>query len=48
VTNQPDCSLFLELNHITCKACEFDLQRRYSSAAQMREDLLEVFRRVEK
>lgn len=47
VTNQPDCALFLELNHIICKACEFDLQRRYSSAALMRYDLLEVIRRVE-
>jgi serine/threonine protein kinase len=46
VTNLPDCALFLELNHIICKACEFDLQRRYSSAAQMRYDLLEVRRRV--
>ena len=48
VTSHPECSLLIELNHIICKACEFDLQRRYSSAALMRGDLLEVFHRLEK
>ena len=48
VTSHPECSLFFELNHIICKACEFDLQRRYSSAALMRADLIKVFHRLEK
>jgi serine/threonine protein kinase len=46
LSGQPDCNLVLEVNAIICKACEFDLQRRYSSAALMREDLLEVCHRL--
>ena len=48
IASHPDCNLFLELNHISCKACEIDLQRRYGSAASMRADLLEVFDRLAK
>lgn len=48
IASHPDCDLFLELNHISCKACEIDLQRRYSSAALMRADLLDVFARLAK
>jgi hypothetical protein len=36
------------LNDIVCKATEFQVRRRYSSAALMRADLLEVLRRLEK
>jgi len=46
VANQPDCDLFLELNQVSCKACETDLRRRYSSASLMREDLLKVSNRL--
>jgi serine/threonine protein kinase len=35
-----DQVLILELNRICCKACETELERRYSSAARMRADLL--------
>lgn len=35
-----DRRALLELNEVVLKACDFDLQRRYSSAAAMREDLL--------
>ena len=48
IASEPDCGFFLELNHIICKACEFDLRRRYSSAAAMRVDLRKAFRRLEK
>jgi len=43
IASHPDSALFLELNDIVCKACEFDLDRRYGSAALMRADLLKVF-----
>jgi serine/threonine protein kinase len=36
----PDRRALLELNEIVLKACDSDLQRRYASAAAMREDLL--------
>jgi CHASE2 domain-containing sensor protein len=48
VTSHPDCALFFELNQIVCKACEFDLERRYSTAAEMRSALLEVLQRLPK
>lgn len=48
VTSHPDCALYFELNQIICKACEFDLDRRYPAAAGMRSDLLEVLRRLPK
>ena len=48
VASHADCDLLLELNQIICKACEFDLGRRYSSAAQMHADLLGVFHRLGK
>lgn len=37
-----DRRALLELNEVVLKACDFDLQRRYPSAATMREDLLLV------
>jgi len=46
IASQPDCELFLELNHIICRACEFDLPRRYPSAAAMHADLLTTFSRL--
>ena len=48
VASHPDCALYFELNQIICKACEFDLDRRYPAAAGMRSDLLEVLRRLPK
>lgn len=48
VTSHPDSALFFELNQIICKACEFDLERRYASAAGMRADLLQVLRKDSK
>ncbi|MBK7999453.1 MAG: CHASE2 domain-containing protein [Verrucomicrobia bacterium] len=48
VTAHPDSGLFFELNQIICKACDFDLQRRYSSAASMHADLQKVSRRFAK
>lgn len=47
VTSHPDCSLFLELNQVICRACDFDLKRRYPTAAAMRAQLLEVHRRLD-
>jgi len=47
ISSQPDTGLFLELHAILCKACEFDLGRRYASAAAMRADLLEARERFE-
>ena len=46
IASHPDSALFMELNDIVCKACEFDLERRYASAALMREELLNVFHRL--
>lgn len=46
IASHPDSALLMELNDIVCKACEFDLERRYSSAAMMRQDLLNVSHRV--
>lgn len=48
VTSHPDCGLFFELNQIICRACEYDLERRYASAAEMRSALLEVRERLPK
>jgi CHASE2 domain-containing sensor protein len=45
MTSHPDCGLLLELNVIICKACEFDVQRRYASAQLMHLDLLAAVRR---
>jgi len=47
VSSQPDCDLVLELNRISCQACEMNPSRRYSSAALMRADLLEIAGRLE-
>ena len=42
----PDCDLFLELNQISCKACEYDVRRRYSTAGLMQADLQAVLDRL--
>ena len=47
VTSHPDSGLILDLNRIACKACEAEVSRRYASVAAMREDLLELSRRMQ-
>jgi hypothetical protein len=46
IAGHPECDLLMELNDISCKACESDLDRRYASSASMRSDLLTVFNRL--
>jgi len=46
IASHPECALLVELNDISCKACETDLERRYRSAASMHADLLDVFHRL--
>ena len=46
IASQPDCDLFLELNQISCKACEYDVRRRYSTAGLMQADLQAVLDRL--
>jgi serine/threonine protein kinase len=45
IAGHPECDRLMELNYISCKACETDLERRYPSAASMRAELLDVFNR---
>jgi serine/threonine protein kinase len=42
VTSHPDCVLVLALNRIACKAAEFNLERRYPTAARLHEDLKDI------
>jgi serine/threonine protein kinase len=46
IGTHPECGLYLELNQISCKACESDLSRRYASGAAMRADLLALSQRL--
>jgi serine/threonine protein kinase len=48
VTRDPDCGLLMDLNLIICKACEFEVERRYATAALMHADLRATLERWEK